>query len=251
MRAKKVRHARGYVETEKMLADASRIPIVILAVEGAQCLEGEIANIDYLYEKGVRCLSLTHLRPNDLGGTSTSIGNHTRTHGMGLTAFGREVMKKAEELGIIIDLAHASEALFWDVVSDISKGRAIVSHTGVQGVHRSWRNLSDKQIRAIAAKGGTIGIMFARKFLGGSNLSRLMQHIKYVVDLAGIDHVSLGSDFDGFVRTAVGIGNASEYPHITASLLREGFSVGDTRKILGGNFLQVFRELEGHENRDS
>lgn len=202
----------------------------ILGVEGLHALEGELKNLDRLYDAGYRILGLTHFFDNEVGGSSGGVEKG------GLTEFGREVIERMEEMNLIIDLAHASEELIDDVLS-MTERPVIVSHTGLKGIHDSPRNLSDEQVRRMAATGGVIGIGFWEGALGEDiSPSAIAGSIRYAVDLAGIDHVALGSDFDGATKTTI---DASGLILLTEALMEEGFSREEIGKIMGGNVVRV------------
>ena len=167
----------------------------ILAIEGLHALEGKLENLDLLYQTGFRVMGLTHFFDNEVGGSSAG------TVQGGLTPFGKQVIRRMNELGIIIDLAHASPALIDDVIK-LSDSPVVVTHTGVRGTHDIPRNLSDEQIRAITDKGGMIGIGFWDGAVGDFELSSIVKAIRHVKNLVGIEHVCLGSDWDGAAKCA-------------------------------------------------
>ena len=205
----------------------------ILSVEGAHALEGSLDLIDEFYTRGVRIIGLTHFFDNELGGSA---------HGMkktGLTSFGRKALAKMQSLGIVIDLAHSSEILFNEVVN-ISQHPLIVSHTGVKGTCNTSRNLTDQQVRQIAATGGLIGIGYWPTATCGKDIQSIVEAIAYTVKVAGIDSVSLGSDFDGSVSTPFDI---TGLPHLTDALLKYGFNEEEVSKIMGGNMLRFLKKV--------
>jgi membrane dipeptidase len=164
-----------------------------------------------------------------------------------LTEFGREVIEKMNELGILVDGSHLSETSFWQVVN-CSKQPVIASHSSVWELCNHKRNLKDGQIKAIAEKGGVIGINFCPSFLnesGRATLDDVVKHINYVVDLVGVDYVAIGSDFDGIDSTPAGLEDVACFPALTQSLLEEGCSRNEVEKIMGENFLKVFKEVCG------
>lgn len=201
----------------------------LLSIEGAHALEGSLALIDEFYARGVRLVGLAHFFDNEVGGSA---------HGenkVGLTPFGRQAIAKMQSLGMLIDLAHSSAAVFDEVVNT-SRLPVIVSHTGVAGTCNKSRNLSDKQLRQVAAIGGVIGIGYWPTATCGSDMASIVRAIAYAVDVAGIDHVALGSDFDGSVSTPF---DASGLPYLTDALLRHGYSEAEVSKIMGGNILRL------------
>jgi microsomal dipeptidase-like Zn-dependent dipeptidase len=200
----------------------------LLALEGGHALEGRLDTVDTLYAAGVRMLGLIHRFDNALGGSSTGAPD------MGLTPFGLRVVQHAEELGMIIDLAHASRATFADVVR-VARHPVVVSHTGVRGTCDRSRNLTDDQLRAVAATGGVIGIGFWSGAVCGRSTVHIARAIVHAVRVAGADHVALGSDFDGDAT----VFDASGLPLLTGELLRQGMPPADLRKVLGENVLRV------------
>ncbi len=204
----------------------------ILSVEGAHALAGSLDEVDNFYNRGVRIIGLAHFFDNELGGSQ---------HGLkkgGLTAFGKKAIERMQRLGIIIDLAHSSNATFEDVVTT-TKRPVIVTHTGLRGTCDKGRNLTDKQIRQVVATGGIIGVGFWSSATCGNSVDDIVSSIDYAVQIAGVDHVALGSDFDGTVATPFDI---SGLPVLSSELLRKGFSKEDIGKIMGGNVLRFFRK---------
>ena len=204
----------------------------LLAIEGLHALEGDPANIEVFFEAGYRMMAPTHLFDNALGGSNTGISRG------GMTALGRQAIRRMEELGIVVDLAHASEQLADDVL-DMATRPVVVSHTGVQATCDTRRNLSDRLIRRIAENGGVIGIGFWETVLCGTEPAAIARAMRYVADLVGVEHVGLGSDFDGTVRTPF---DATGLVQLTEALLEAGFTEKEIRKIMGGNVLRVLRE---------
>ncbi|HAH35991.1 MAG TPA: peptidase M19, partial [Algoriphagus sp.] len=164
----------------------------MLGIEGAHALEGDLLNIDRVFEAGVRMIGPTHFFDNELGGSA-----HGES-GDGLTEFGKAAVRRMNDLGIFVDLAHSSPAIVDDVLA-ISTQPVIVSHTGVRAVLDSQRNLSDEQIKKIAVKGGIIGVAFFDMAVGEPELPNIIASIKHIRDLVGIEYVALGSDYDGSV----------------------------------------------------
>ena len=199
----------------------------VLALEGMHSLEGNVGNVDALFEAGYRMGGLVHQFDNDLGGSNQGLQRG------GLTPFGRAVVQRMEERGMIIDLAHASSPLIRDVLA-IAKKPVVVSHTGVRGTCDRSRNLTDDEIRAIAANGGIIGIGFWSGATCGTSARDVARAIRHTANLAGIDHVSLGSDFDGDRMPF----DVTGLVQITDALLAEGFSEGEIRKIMGDNVVR-------------
>ena len=204
----------------------------VLAIEGLHALEGELSRLDTLYKAGFRIMGPTHFFDNKLGGSA---------HGMdkrGLTDFGRQVIRRMEELRITVDLAHAAPALIDDVL-DMATRPVLVSHTGVKGTCPGARNLSDEHIQRIARTGGVIGIGFWDGAVCEIEPPSIVRAIRHVTRLAGVNHVGLGSDFDGGTHTAF---DTTGLVQLTDALLANGFSERDIHKIMGGNEVRLLRQ---------
>jgi microsomal dipeptidase-like Zn-dependent dipeptidase len=197
----------------------------ILATEGLQPIENKLENVDALYDAGFRITGLTHFFDNEIGGSA---------HGLekgGLTPLGRQVIKRLEEKAMLIDLAHASRPLIDDVLA-ISTRPVLVSHTGVEGTCKGTRNLSDKHLKAIAATGGVIGIGYWDAAVCATSVEAIVKAIRYTADLIGVQHVALGSDFNGTIHAPFDV---TGLPQLTEGLLKAGFSHADIAAIMGGN----------------
>jgi len=205
----------------------------LLALEGAQSLEGGLQNLDVLYAAGFRMLGLVHFFDNAVGGSV-----HGERQG-GLSEFGRAVLRRAEQLGMLVDVAHASAALVDDVLA-LATRPVLSSHGGVRGTCDNRRNLSDAQVRTIAASGGVIGIGFWPRATCGDDVAAIVRALRYAVDLVGVDHVALGSDFDGAVQVPFDV---SGLPLLTGALLEAGFTAAEIEKLMGGNVLRVLQAV--------
>lgn len=173
----------------------------------------------------------THLFDSDLAGSQQGVGRG------GLTELGRQWLAEMERLNLIVDLAHASERAIEEILA-ASTRPPVVSHTGIKRVCDNNRNLSDSLLRKIAAKGGLIGIGFWREATCGDDLPALVRALRAAVDVVGIEHVALGSDWDGFVATPV---DAARLPLLTVEMAKAGFSEDDIRRLLGGNAIEFLR----------
>jgi len=205
-------------------SDRERVAAV-LAAEGLHPLEGRLENLDRLYDAGFRIGGIAHYFDNEVGGSA---------HGMhmgGLTPFGRQVIARMEEKHMLIDLAHASPAVV-DEVLGMVKSPVLYSHGGVQGTCAGVRNLSDEQLRRIAANGGVVGIGFWDVAICGTSVEAIVKAIRYTADLIGAEHVALGSDFNGTVRTPF---DTTGLPLLTEGLLAAGFDETEIAAIMGGN----------------
>jgi membrane dipeptidase len=259
----------------------------MLGVEGGHMIEDKLENLDNFYVRGVRYMTLTW---NNSTSWATSAADET-TKGdslkhKGLTDLGKSIIKRMNELGILIDVSHVGEQTFWDAIKETKKP-VIASHSSVWKLCPHRRNLKDDQIKAIARNGGVIHLNFYAGFLDSTYerkaydftmrhkkemdsmtnagtqpdyaqiivfekykdevmsfrppLSLLIDHIDYIVKLVGVDHVGLGSDFDGIEAGPKELNGVQDFPLITKALLERGYSKKDVKKILGENFLRVFK----------
>jgi membrane dipeptidase len=211
---------------------------LVAALEGADGLEGSLETLRELHSQGLRLLQFVHFRANELG--------HTQTRPYvpgGLTDFGREVVRECNRLGIIIDLAHAHEQTTMDVLA-LSTRPVIFSHTGAKTLRSSDRHLSDEEIRAIAVKGGVIGIWPPSGF---KTIEEVVRHIDYVKNLVGIDHVGIGTDLRG-MRPVPEFGEDANFSVFAEALLAHGYTAEEVGKVMGGNFFRLWTEVaEGIE----
>jgi len=204
----------------------------LLGIEGGHCLEGKIENLDKLYEAGVRMLGPTHFFDNELGGSAHGIS------GEGLTEFGFEVIRKMEDKSMIIDVAHSSEAIIDDILGHFN-GAILTSHTGVKGTYETPRNLSDKHLQEIAKRGGIIGIALFPGAVGNEGIPGIVKAMKYTSELVGVEHVALGSDFDGSVTTPFDI---TGFGILVDEMLKQGFFESDIKAIMGENVKRFLLE---------
>lgn len=204
----------------------------MLAIEGAQALDGDAANVDVLFNAGFRMMSPAHFFDTEMGGSA-----HGVTKG-GLTDKGREMIRKMEEKKMIVDIAHASHQTI-DEILKMATRPVVVSHTGVKGTCNNNRNLSDEQLKTIASNGGLIGIGYWETAVCGTDAKAIAQAIRYTANLIGIDHVALGSDFDGAVVVPF---DTSGLVLLTDALIQEGFNDEEIAKIMGGNEIRFMSE---------
>src|SRR5579859_1178806 len=204
-----------------------------LGSEGAQPLEGNLANLDELYSAGFRMMAPTHFTDTAIAGAAAGMSKG------GLTDLGRQWVRAMESHHMLIDLAHASPATLREVTA-MATHALIVSHTGVKGTCDNPRNLSDDELRAVARTNGVIGIGLWDTATCGSDARATARAIRYAVNIVGSDHVALGSDFDGGVTTPF---DSSGWALLTDALLQEGFSEQDIHKIMGENVVQVLLEV--------
>lgn len=207
----------------------------LLGIEGAHALEGDMDKLDAFARRGVRYLGLSHFSANQVSFPAYGRG---RDDSMGLTPFGRKVVARCEELGVVVDLAHINKKGFLEVCAMAEKP-PIVSHTGVLGVKEHWRNIDDEQLRAVAKKGGVVGVIFCPKFLGGSGIDAVVDHMKHILDVVGEDVPALGSDWDGFIVPTENLHDPCGLPLLTDALLQAGVSERVVGKILRENVMRV------------
>jgi membrane dipeptidase len=214
------------------------VPCAILAHEGADALEGDLSRVHLFYQRGIRVMQLVHYRVNEVG----DIQSEPPRHG-GLTPFGRDVVKELNRLGMIIDVAHAHSEVLRGVLAE-SRHPVIDSHTRPAARVRDPRARfrPDDELRSIATNGGIVGVWpSVRK---GETFNDFMKDIDHVKSVAGIDHVGIGTDMNGLGENTV-IPTHKEFALIPAALLSRGYSESDVEKIIGGNFMRVFREVTG------
>jgi membrane dipeptidase len=229
-----LRVIRSAAQFDRLLADrieGAKVVGAMLSIEGLQDLEGKLANLDVLHGAGFRMAGLTHFFDNDVAGSM---------HGerkAGLTPLGRQVVRRMETLGMIVDVAHSSHATIAEVLA-MARRPVVASHGGVQATCKVNRNLTDGEIRGIARTGGVIGIGYWDAAICSTRPEAAAAAILHVRNLVGVDHVGLGSDFDGAVTTGFDSGMVVA---ITQALLDRGFSEADIAKVMGGNVLRVIR----------
>jgi microsomal dipeptidase-like Zn-dependent dipeptidase len=204
----------------------------LLGLEGAYPLEGDVAGVDSLFDAGFRMMAPTHFYDNEWGGSAHGVSK------TGLTEKGREMVRRMEARGMLVDLAHASEATIDDVVA-VSTRPLVVSHTGVKGTCDNNRNLSDEQLRKIAAKGGVIGIGYWDAATCGRDALAVARAIRHAANVVGVEHVALGSDFDGAVTEPF---DTTGVVLVTDALLEEGFTDEEVGRVMGGNVFRLLAE---------
>ena len=255
-----------------------------LGIENGAPVEGDLGNLKHFYDRGVRYITLTHSKDNEI---SDSSYDTTATHG-GLSDFGRDVVREMNRLGIMVDISHVSDAAFDDVM-EVTTAPVIASHSSARRFTPGFeRNLDDARIRRLAESGGVLMINFGSTFLTAeartsyaavsahtdsvrtargwaasdpeakayadsyrassfayADLKDVVAHIDHVVQLVGVDHVGLGSDYDGVGDSLpTGLKDVATYPNLVEALLEKGYSETDVRKILGENALRVWAEVE-------
>jgi membrane dipeptidase len=210
----------------------------LLGIEGAHALEGDLDRIDAFARRGVRYLGLLHFTPNEAGWPAYGPG---RRDDHGLTPWGLELVRRCEAAGVLVDLAHINRKGFLDACA-IATRPPIVSHTGVLGAFEHWRNIDDAQLRAVADKGGVVGVIFCPRYLGGGGIEHVVLHLRHILNVLGEDTPALGSDWDGFIIPTPELSDPRGLPLLTDALLRAGFSAKTIGKILRGNVMRVLAE---------
>jgi membrane dipeptidase len=264
----------------------------MFGVEGGHMIEGKLENLDKLFARGTRYLTLTW--NNSPGWATSAMLEVSKKDSLanaqkGLTDFGKQVIRRMNELGMMVDLSHVGEQTFWDAIQTTTKP-VMVSHSNAYALCPSFRNLKDEQIIAVGKNGGVIDLNFYSGFVDSSSkrkearfvlahaaeldslvktgiqkeyavtmladkyaeeaqaarapLRLLLDHLDYIVKLAGVDHVGLGSDFDGINSAPQQLDDVTTYPVITKALLERGYSKKDITKIMGGNILRVLKANE-------
>ncbi|HEY8038347.1 MAG TPA: dipeptidase [Polyangiaceae bacterium] len=207
----------------------------LLGIEGAHALEGELDQLDAFAARGVRYLGLLHFSANEAGRPAYGRGRRDEE---GLTPWGFDLVRRCEDRGVIVDLAHINRRGFLDACS-VATRPPIVSHTGVLGAFEHWRNIDDSQLRAVADKGGVVGVIFCPRYVGGDGLEPVVRHLRHILDVVGEDAPALGSDWDGFIVPTRELADPRGLPLLTDALLRAGVSARTIGKILRGNVMRV------------
>ena len=231
-------------DVEKSVA-AGKIASLI-GMEGGHSIENSLQNLQRLYDRGARYMTLTHSKTLDWADSATDEARHN-----GLTDFGKEVVREMNRMGMLVDISHVSDKTMHDVL-DISSVPVIFSHSSVRAINEHKRNVPDDVLKRLAKNGGVVMITFVPSFTvpteeiaaeknARGTYKTIVDHLEHAVKLAGIDHVGIGSDFDGVDNLPVGLDDVSYYPNITQELLKRGYTAEQIHKILGANILRVLR----------
>lgn len=213
---------------------------VMRGIENGYAIGCDISNVARYRNMGVVYMTLCHNGDNDICDSARGNGEHG-----GLSSFGCDVVREMNRVGMMIDLSHAAETTFYQTL-EVSSQPVVCSHSSCKALCDHPRNLTDEQMRALAAKGGVVQVTMYNGFLveeGCATLDDFMRHLLHAIAVAGIDHVGIGSDFDGD-GTIIGCADASQMRNVTRELLRAGFSECDIEKIWGGNWLRVMRTVQ-------
>lgn len=214
----------------------SQRPGFVLSFEGADPLVDDLSLLEVFHRLGVRMIGLTWN-----GRNAFADGQKVGRHPSGLTDLGCELVRRMAELGIVLDLAHIAEPGFWDAL-ECAQGPVVATHANAYALHPHVRNLRDDQLKAIAERGGLVGVTFVPGFLTKepADLDHVLAHLDYLVNLIGEDHVGLGSDFDGITTPPTRLSHVGCLPNLTEGMLMRGYSVERIEKILGLNWARVF-----------
>lgn len=213
---------------------------IMLGIENGHALDGQIANLHHFAQRGIVYMTLCHNGDNDICDSARGSNTHN-----GVSPFGRQVIQEMNRLGIMVDLSHAAEKSFYDAL-ELSQLPIVCSHSSCRALCDHPRNLTDEQMRALAAKGGVMQVTLYNGFLVKdcqATIEDAMRHLEHAIKVMGIDHVGLGTDFDGDGGIC-GLASSSELTNFTRQLLARQFSEQDIQKIWGGNFLRVMQEVQ-------
>ena len=227
----------------------------LMGIEGGHAIEDSLRLLRDYYRLGVRYMTLTHTNTNNWADSSGDIDKPGVEHHNGLTPFGKDVVREMNRLGMIVDISHVADKTFYDALAT-SQAPLLASHSGARAVANVPRNMTDDMIRALAAKGGVIQVNFYCAFLNQqaadapkgaplhASIADVVAHIDHIRQVAGIDAIGIGSDFDGIDCAPEGLEDVSKFPNLTRALLEKGYSVADIKKIYGGNTLRLMRQVE-------
>ncbi|MEN9512748.1 MAG: hypothetical protein RJB16_508 [Bacteroidota bacterium] len=276
--------AKNWAQIQKALKEGKLV--AQYGVEGGHMIEDDINKLDTFYKRGVRYMTLTWNNSPSWASSHTDEKNATYAGPRGLTSFGKQIIQRMNQLGMIVDISHVGEATFWDAIKTTTKP-VIASHSNAYTICPVTRNLKDDQIKAVGKNGGVIHLNFFSAFVDSTfqaknmafrrkhkteldallatgiqqeyaqstlaekykeetdankpDIEALMKHLDHIVKLIGVDHVGLGSDFDGIDSAPKQLKTVVDYPEFTKALIKRGYSDTDIEKILGGNFLRVYR----------
>jgi membrane dipeptidase len=245
----------GHIRLVREIADldAARADGVLAAVlhhEGAEAIDPDLEALELWYAAGLRSIGPVWSRPNAFAHGVPFAFPASPDTGPGLTTAGRRLVRRCAKLGVAVDLSHLNEAGFWDVAR-LDEAPLIASHSGVHALCASTRNLTDPQLDAIGSSGGLVGIVFAAPFLRADGadeadtpLRRIVEHVRYAADRIGVDHVALGSDFDGATMPDE-LGDVAGLPRLIDALRADGFSEDEVRAIAWDNWRRVLARAWG------
>jgi len=241
----------GHLRTARRVPDLDAArdddgpPLAVLHLEGAEAIDPALEALDFWYQAGLRSLGPVWSRPNAFAHGVPFVSPSSPDIGPGLTDAGRALMRSCAELGILIDVSHLNEAGFWELAA-MELGPIVASHSAAHALCAASRNLTDAQLDAIGESGGVVGIVFACPFLredfaddADTPIELITRHARYVADRIGVEHVALGSDFDGATIPAP-VGDAAGMPRVLAALEAAGFDSADVAAVAWDNWRRVF-----------
>ena len=226
-----------------------------MGLEGGHAIEDSPRLLRDYYALGIRYMTLTHWNTNGLADSSADMNKPGVEHHNGLTPLGKDIVHEMNRLGMMVDISHTSDKTFWDAI-EASSAPIIASHSSCRAISNVPRNMTDDMIKALAKKGGVIQINFNCAFLSQKSaddknehpvratLADVVANIDHVKQIAGIDTVGLGTDFDGIECTPEGLDDVSKFPNLTRALLEKGYTPAEIKKIYSGNILRVMRQVE-------
>lgn len=260
-----IRRHPGSLELAGTVADIRRLHktgkiAALMGIEGGHAIEDSLPALRMFYRMGIRYMTLTHTNTNNWADSAGGISVKGENRHSGLSDFGKEVVREMNRLGMMVDISHVSDETFNDCI-EVSRAPLIASHSSCRALTNVPRNMSDEMLRALAKNGGVVMINFYNGFINTeyarpgmpaptkpaekATLDMLMQHFEHAIKVAGIDHVGIGSDFDGVDgMLPPGMEDVTKLPTITYELLKRGYSEKDVRKVLGENLLRVMGEVE-------
>ena len=221
----------------------------LMGLEGGHAIEDSPRLLRDYYRLGIRYMTLTHTNTNSWADSSGDIDKPGVRHHNGLTPFGKDIVREMNRLGMMVDISHVADKTFYDAL-ETSTAPLIASHSASRAVTDVPRNMTDDMIRALAKKGGVIQVNFYCNFISREHppqkatLADVVAHIDHIREIAGIDAIGLGTDFDGIECAPEGLDDVSKFPNLTRALLEHGYSANDIKKIYGGNTLRLMRAVE-------
>ncbi len=232
----------------------------LMGIEGGHAIEDSLGALRLFYKLGIRYMTLTHTNTNNWADSAGGIGNPPEIRHHGLSDFGKDVVREMNRLGMMVDISHVGDETFQDVI-EVTQAPVIASHSSCRALTNVPRNMTDDMLKALAKNGGVIMINFYNGFINTeyaksgdpvptksaqtATMDMLMAHFEHAIQVAGIDHVGIGSDFDGVDGLLPpGMEDVSKLPNITFELLKRGHSEADVKKVLGENLLRVLGENE-------
>ncbi|MGH9800405.1 MAG: dipeptidase [Blastocatellia bacterium] len=250
----------AYTVADIRRARRSKKIAALMGIEGGHAIEDSLSALRQFYKLGIRYMTLTHTNTNNWADSAGGIGNPPEKRHGGLSDFGREVVAEMNRLGMMVDISHVGDETFRDVI-EVTKSPVIASHSSCRALTNVPRNLTDDMLQAVAKNKGVVMVNFYNGFINTeyakpgdpmpaksadkATLDMLMAHFEHVIKVAGINHVGIGSDFDGVDgMLPPGMEDVSKLPTITYELLKRGYSEADVKKVLGGNLLRVLAENE-------